>query len=99
MKSLISIRKKIVEKKKKYFEHYLEYAQKIKEAAIQVLGEAKVLVFGSVVKGNWGPNSDIDVLIISSKWSGDYENDSIIKFKIKKLAGVSHPFPNPYSNS
>ena len=92
MKSLIAIRKKIVEEKRKYFENYLEYARKIKEKAIEVLGEARVLVFGSIVKGNYGPNSDIDVLIISSKWTGDYEKDRLIKFKIKKLAGVKHPF-------
>ncbi|GBD34591.1 hypothetical protein HRbin35_00326 [bacterium HR35] len=45
-KSLTSIRKKIVEEKRKYFENYLEYARKIKEKAIEVLGEARVLVFG-----------------------------------------------------
>ena len=54
----------------KYFLEYEKYASLIKHIASEVLrqkqSELRVLVFGSVVRGNWLPNkSDIDILIIS----------------------------------
>jgi predicted nucleotidyltransferase len=52
--------------------------QKIKNKAIKILGkDVKVLVFGSIVKGNWTPNSDIDVLIISKNLNKNwFENNA-----------------------
>lgn len=58
----------------KYFLDYMTYASFVKGVALQVLqqkeSEVRVLVFGSVARGNWLPNkSDIDILIISEKVS------------------------------
>lgn len=93
MKSLVVINKKIWQEKRKYFENYLEYSQKIKEKAKELLGnDVKVLVFGSVIRGDWGPDSDIDVLVISDKLSPNWIENREIRTEIKKVAGPFNPF-------
>lgn len=92
-KSLTLIRKKIVERKKKYFEKVDFYLKKIKKIVQEILGkEAKVILFGSIVRGEWGPNSDIDVLIVSDKLSQNWSENLWIKQKIKSLIGFFSPF-------
>lgn len=93
MKSLISISKKIWEERKKYFENYLEYGEKIKRIARDVLGDdVKVLIFGSVVRGDWNANSDIDVLIVSEKLSSNWEDNRWVRTHIKRSIGPLSPF-------
>lgn len=93
MKSLTLINKKIWEENKKYFENFQEWGKKIKEVASKYLGkDVKVLIFGSVIKGEWGPSSDIDVLIISNKLSKDWEKNREIRTEIKKSIDPFSPF-------
>jgi len=93
MKTLTQIKKEIVEEKEKYFKNYIFWCKKIKKKAREILGEdVRVLVFGSIVKGNWGPNSDIDVLIISKKLKNNLEESLHIKTEIKKKIGPFSPF-------
>jgi len=93
MKSLTLINKKIWEERKKYFENYLEWGKKIKEIAKKFLGpRVKVLIFGSIVKGDWTPESDIDVLIISNKLSKNWIKNRLIRTKIKKSIDPLSPF-------
>ena len=55
------------EKRLKIFENYKEYAKIVKKLAQEVLGEVKVYVFGSVVRGDYHPMlSDIDVAVVTS---------------------------------
>lgn len=50
----------------KIFREYLKYAKRIKEVAQEMLGDAKVYVFGSVVRGDYHPMlSDIDVAVVT----------------------------------
>ena len=56
-----------LKKAKEYFENFIYYAEKIKKAAIEVLGDAEVLVFGSVVEGKATMASDIDLMIVSNQ--------------------------------
>ncbi|MEM2031143.1 MAG: nucleotidyltransferase domain-containing protein [Archaeoglobaceae archaeon] len=56
-----------LKKAKEYFENFIYYAEKIKKAAIEVLGNAEVFVFGSVVKGKATMASDIDLMIVSNQ--------------------------------
>jgi predicted nucleotidyltransferase len=105
MKSLTLINKKIWEEEIEYFKNYLYWGKKIKEMARRLLGkDVKVLIFGSVVKGKWGPNSDIDVLIISNKLSKNWIKNRLIRTKIKKEIGPFSPFqihlatPEEYKN-
>jgi hypothetical protein len=80
-------------KREKYFENYLEYAKKIKERAREILGEVKVFVFGSVLKGDYHPVlSDIDILIVSPKAPKDASEKSKIKIKILSEFELGNPF-------
>ncbi|MCD6221487.1 nucleotidyltransferase domain-containing protein, partial [bacterium] len=67
-KTHIEILKEIGEERKKFFENFKDYSLEIKNKAKQLLGEVKVLVFGSVIKNSYNiVNSDIDILIISDR--------------------------------
>lgn len=46
--------------------NYVEIARRIKELASELVGNARVYVFGSVVKGRYTAASDIDILIITN---------------------------------
>jgi len=93
MKSLTLINKKIWEERKKYFENWQEWGKKIKKIAQKFLGsKVRVLIFGSIVKGDWTPDSDIDVLIVSNKLSKNWIKNRIIRTKIKKAIDPSSPF-------
>lgn len=48
--------------------HIDKYLNIIKQAAKELDPEARVLIFGSYVRGNFRPDSDIDILIISDKY-------------------------------
>jgi predicted nucleotidyltransferase len=53
----------------------------------------EVIVFGSIVKGNWYPlKSDIDILIISEDLPDEWDKRRIIKNKIKSVLPSSSPF-------
>ncbi|MEO0270204.1 MAG: nucleotidyltransferase domain-containing protein [candidate division WOR-3 bacterium] len=84
MKTLVDIDKEIWEEKRKYFENYLEYCKKIKK-----ISEER---FCSVVKGKWTPASDIDVLIISENLSENWEDNRLIRSKIKSRISLFTPF-------
>ncbi len=91
--SLVTINKKIWEEKKKYFENIDFYSRKIKRIAKKFLGDdVKVILFGSIVKGNWGPNSDIDVLIVSDKLSSNWIKNRWLRTKIKSSIDPFSPF-------
>lgn len=91
-KTLVGILKETQKRKRKYFENYLDYCRRIKKEAEKLLSPARVLVFGSIVQGKWGPNSDIDVLVISDKLSKNWEENQIYKLKMKSKLGPFCPF-------
>lgn len=89
----LDIALEIAKRKMKVFKNYKEIARKIKEVAREVLKdkEARVIVFGSVVKGKQNPLSDLDILIITEKANKiDYgKTVTEIEKKVKKdLIGV-----------
>ncbi|MEM5811929.1 MAG: nucleotidyltransferase domain-containing protein [Candidatus Aenigmatarchaeota archaeon] len=89
----IDIALEIAERKRKLFKNYKEIARKIKESAKKVLkdDEARVIIFGSVIKGKQTPLSDLDILIITEKANKiDYgKTVTEIKERVKKdLIGV-----------
>jgi predicted nucleotidyltransferase len=45
---------------------YREVAEKVKEAARKIAGDAKVYVFGSVLTGRYTAASDIDILVVAN---------------------------------
>ena len=72
MKSLVDLQKEIAEEESKYLKNWRRYVDIIKKRAMEHIGHAKVVVFGSVVTGEWiAGKSDIDVLIISENCPRD----------------------------
>jgi len=61
---------RIVRRKEEIFR---EYGRMLKEAFREVLGDGgvRVIIFGSVVRGNYSPLSDLDVLVVSRSRGGE----------------------------
>ncbi len=55
----------------------------------QVAPDAKIIVFGSQASGKATKQSDIDVCVVSSKWSSDYHAGTLT------LLTIAHEFPLP----
>lgn len=94
MKSLVTINKKFWDQKRKYFENCLDYGKKIKEKSMELLDDenVKVIFFGSIARGDYGPNSDIDVLIVSEKLSENWIENRHFRTELRKFIGISSPF-------
>lgn len=92
MKSHIQIKKEIWEEKEKYFKDFRAYCEIIKKKAEEIIGEIRVVVFGSVVRGDFTPNSDIDILIISDNLPESMEERLKIKTAVKSSLGRLNPF-------
>ncbi len=92
VKSLFQIKKEIWEEKEKYFKNYKFYCQILRERAEKIMGESRIIVFGSVVRGDFTPDSDIDVLIISDNLPESYEERLKIKAKLKSSMARLNPF-------
>ena len=92
MKSLVDILIERKREKEKYFRNYLKYAKLIKKLALRELKEVKVYVFGSIVKGNFLPTSDIDILIVSKNTPKNVSERARIQAKILKKIGIGSPF-------
>ena len=84
MKSLYKLLADKNETKKKYLQNYLTYAKKIRENAERILSKPRVLVFGSVIKEDYLPNSDIDILVISPDAPEDLFESTKIKVELTK---------------
>ncbi|PVU74311.1 DNA polymerase subunit beta [Acidianus hospitalis] len=67
-KDYAEILKMIYEERKEILHNIEKYLKKIKEAVIEKDPDAKVILFGSFIRGNFRPDSDIDILIISEKY-------------------------------
>jgi len=95
----------LIEKTKreeKYFKNYLKYAKLIKKEAQNILGDAKVFIFGSILKKD-EVSQDIDVLIVSKNFA-DYQKKSKTLVSLQKKLGSFSPFefhfatPEEYNN-
>ena len=74
------------EERIRIFKNYMEYAKVVKKIAQELLGDAKVYVFGSVVKGDYHPIlSDIDVAVVTS--CRDRRKRLELKAKVARLFG------------
>jgi len=48
-----------------YLRNYLEVAERVKRIVLSIDPEARVYVFGSVVRGDFTASSDIDLLVVT----------------------------------
>ena len=55
-----------------YLRNYMEVAREVKKIVKKIDSNAKVYVFGSVVRGKYTAASDIDILIVTEKIGGKY---------------------------
>jgi len=85
MKTLTDILLEEAKEYRVYFDNYLRYLKIIKEEVKKVLKDAKVFIFGSILKGKFNPASDIDVLIVSK--SLDFSKKSLVKSLLYKKIG------------
>ncbi len=94
--SLMDIHKRIVKEEEKYFKDFRLYAVMIRDIASRLLGDddLEVIVFGSVVKNRAIPGvSDIDILIVSSKFPLKPRLQAELRVKIlRELGDLLAPF-------
>ncbi|MBS7645409.1 HEPN domain-containing protein [Candidatus Bathyarchaeota archaeon] len=89
----LKLEKRIAEERRRYFDDWMGYAKRIKEVAEKELGEAKVYVFGSLVKNQAHPAlSDIDVLIASPNMPDPLDERAKLKARILEAVGPLNPF-------
>ena len=82
--SLYKLRADKLERREKYFKDYLKFARLIKKRAEKIFSKARVLVFGSVIRGDYLPDSDIDILVISKRIPFDFSAQVRLKKKLAK---------------
>ena len=75
-------------------EDWKVWAKKVVNAAKTIMPDARVYVFGSVIRGEATGGSDVDMLIVSQNIPGKVLEQSGIKVKIEEMAGlpIYHPF-------
>jgi len=56
-----------------YLRNYLEVAERVKRIVLSIDPEARVYVFGSVVRGDFTASSDIDLLVVTRKVELKYD--------------------------
>jgi predicted nucleotidyltransferase len=77
----------------RYIKNINKYLQLIKKRARKILGnDTKVYLFGSFLKGNFGPNSDIDILVVSPKAPIEAGKKSEILVYLKRGFSAYNPF-------
>ncbi|MEA2103853.1 MAG: nucleotidyltransferase domain-containing protein [Candidatus Cloacimonadota bacterium] len=72
--------------------HVLEYTKKLQELKMDIVS---VYLFGSLVKGNFGEWSDIDIAVVSNNLTGDPVDDRLKLMKLRwdiDLRIEPHPF-------
>lgn len=77
--------------RKKFLAEWREHVKRLAEGARRLLGEARVLAFGSVVRGDWCVESDVDVLIVSPGVPEDAVERVKMKMRLMELLEVHAP--------
>jgi predicted nucleotidyltransferase len=91
---------RIVQRKEEIFRNYREYGRRLKEAFREVLGDGgvRVIIFGSVVRGNYSPLSDLDVLVVSRRAGEVRYGEAVERVEEKlgeRLVGVEFHLVTP----
>jgi len=79
------------EERKRFFEDFLRYAEKVKEVVRRRDPNARIIVFGSVVRGDVRPDSDIDLLIITDL-AEKLDERIRLRMEIMRILGEGSPF-------
>ena len=101
--TLIDLEFEILRSWRKYYRNPQTYARRIKAVAKKYDAQARVLLFGSIVKGHMRPDSDIDVLVIT-RLAENVDARLKLRVEIAKEIGEVTPFevhivtPEEYEN-
>jgi predicted nucleotidyltransferase len=87
----VDVQLEILSTFKKYYENVNHYANKIKALVRKYDPSARVILFGSYVRGNMRPDSDIDVLLIT-RLASDAKERVRLRIEIKRTIGDLTPF-------
>ncbi|HDD40077.1 MAG TPA: nucleotidyltransferase domain-containing protein [Nitrososphaeria archaeon] len=79
------------EERKRCFEDFLRYVEKVKEVVRRRDPNARIIVFGSVVRGDVRPDSDIDLLIITDL-AEKLDERIKLRMEIMRILGEGSPF-------
>jgi hypothetical protein len=83
----------------KYFKNWRKYAEEICFSLKKVLPDVMVVVFGSVMRGDYVPSlSDIDILIVSDKVGDVVWRAKMNLYILSSLKRNVTPFEFHYSN-
>ncbi|MEM0173279.1 MAG: nucleotidyltransferase domain-containing protein [Sulfolobaceae archaeon] len=78
-------------RRKEILAHARDYVKEIKRICVEEIDkDCKVILFGSIARGNYRVDSDIDVLIIT-ELANDVWKRAEIAAKIHKILGFSDP--------
>jgi len=84
--------KKRAQERKHYLDNLDKYLKIVKEFFEEKLGEIEIYLFGSILRDDFGPNSDIDILVISKNTPAfSYERSKLIA-ELKRKIGFVNPF-------
>jgi predicted nucleotidyltransferase len=92
MKSFLKIVSEVNKEREKYFKNFRRYSKIVKKVAKAELKDARVFVFGSVIKGTYTPASDVDILVVSKNMPEKNAERARIKAKIWEKIGIFSPF-------
>jgi predicted nucleotidyltransferase len=85
----------ILEENKRIRDHYIKnldfYLSKIKDTVKNMDPNAKVVLFGSYVRGNFKPDSDIDILVVVNNINNEMDRLRIYH-EVNKAIGTTNPF-------
>ena len=85
----------LVKRKKnrdKYLKNMDYYLKAIKEFFKREFGEVEIFLFGSILRDDFGPNSDVDILVVSKNAPEDSLGKAKLIAKIKDEIGFVNPF-------
>lgn len=72
-----------------YLKNYREVATSVKEVIKEYYKDARIFVFGSVVRGEYTASSDIDILVVSDEVNR--ESAARLKANILRKIGMAIP--------
>ena len=90
-KTFIDLLIEDAEERRRYFRDFIKYAEKVKEIVKQSDPDARIMLFGSAVKGKLRPDSDIDLLIITDI-AEKLDERIKLRMEIVKILGEGSPF-------
>ncbi len=100
-KTLVDLEIERAREWKRYYEKTMYYIERIKSIVRKYDPSAKIILFGSYVRGELRPDSDIDILIVT-ELAGNINQRLKLRVEIAREIGDSTPFqihivtPNEY---